>query len=253
MTVQEYFRAGELKQAIQALGAELRDRPSDVQRRTFLFELLCFAGEYGRAEKQLTVLADHSDDAQLGGLLYRSALVGERKRQDFFEGKQYEPFAAEALVSPRGKLNGEPFASFEDADPRVGARLEVFVAGEYMWLPFKNIGTLQMKPPKLLRDLLWASADVTGSSAMQGKDFGEVLSPVLYPFSSRHPRDSVKLGRETDWVEDVPFGQKLFLVDGEKVVSFLEIRSLEFEDEGVTESPETEAEPSAIDASDHGS
>jgi type VI secretion system protein ImpE len=229
MTVQEHFRAGELKQAIQALGSELRDRPSDVQRRTFLFELLCFAGDYGRAEKQLTVLADHSQDAQVGGLLYRSALVGERKRQDFFEGKQYETVAANAAVSPRGKLNGEPFETIEDADPRVGARLELFVAGEYLWLPFANVGKLEIRPAKLLRDLLWATADATGGSAMQGKDFGEVLLPVLYPFSSRHAKDSVKLGRETEWDGDIPFGQKLFLVDGEKVVSFLEIRTLEFE------------------------
>jgi type VI secretion system protein ImpE len=240
MTVQEYFRAGELKQAIQALGSELRDRPSDVQRRTFLFELLCFAGEYGRAEKQLTVLADSSQDAQVGGLLYRSALVAERKRQDFFDSKQYESAAVNAVASPRGKLNGESFETIEDADPRIGARLELFVAGEYLWLPFANIGALEIRQPKLLRDLLWATADLTGSSAMQGKDFGEVLSPVLYPSSSRHANDSVKLGRETGWVGDVPFGQKVFLVDGEKVVSFLEIRTLEFEDS-------VDANPSASD------
>src|SRR4030088_2893560 len=108
MTAKEHFQAGQLSEAIKALGAELRDNPTDVQRRTFLFELLCFAGDYGRAEKQLTVLADHSQDAQVGGLLYRSALVGERKRQDFFESKQYETAAANAAVAPRGKLNGEP-------------------------------------------------------------------------------------------------------------------------------------------------
>ncbi len=247
MTVQEYFRAGELKQAIQALGSELRDHPSDVQRRTFLFELLCFAGEYGRAEKQLTVLADSSQDAQVGGLLYRSALVAERKRQDFFETKQYESLMGEGIVSPRGKLNGEPFETIEDADPRIGPRFEVFVAGEYLWLPFKNVATLQMKPPRLLRDLLWASAEVTGSSAMQGKDFGEVLLPVLYPFSSRHESNNVKLGRETAWTGDVPFGQKLFLVDGERVVSFLEIKTLEFEDAGAAESEDSQVESSASD------
>jgi len=40
-----------------ALLAELRDNPTDARRRTFLFELLCFAGEYERADKQLEVLA----------------------------------------------------------------------------------------------------------------------------------------------------------------------------------------------------
>lgn len=144
-------------------------------------------------------------------------------------------------------MNGEPFETFEDADPRIGARFEVFVAGEYMWLPFKNLATLQLKPPKLLRDLLWANADVTGSSAMQGKDFGEIVLPVLYPFSSRHDSDSVKLGRETAWTGDVPFGQKLFLADGEKVVSFLEIKTLEFEDAGAAGSADSQAESSASD------
>ena len=46
----------------------------------------------------------------------------------------------------------------------------------------------------------------------------------------------MKLGRETDFVlseEDpleVPFGQKLFVLDEERSVSILEIRSLEFDD-----------------------
>src|SRR6266481_6109993 len=46
MTAKELYREGKLTAAIQALGAELRDNPTDAQRRTFLFELLCFAGEY---------------------------------------------------------------------------------------------------------------------------------------------------------------------------------------------------------------
>ena len=57
MTSTELFRAGRLNEAVQALGAELRNDPTDVKRRTFLFELLCFSGEYDRAGKQLDVLA----------------------------------------------------------------------------------------------------------------------------------------------------------------------------------------------------
>src|ERR1017187_9565088 len=70
MTAGQLFQAGKLDQAVQALGVELRDNPGDVQRRTFLFELLCFAGAYDRAEKQLDVLAQGGKDAQLGALLY---------------------------------------------------------------------------------------------------------------------------------------------------------------------------------------
>jgi hypothetical protein len=56
-TARELFDAGKLNNAIEALGAELRERPTDLHRRTFLFELLCFAGNWDRADKQLDVLA----------------------------------------------------------------------------------------------------------------------------------------------------------------------------------------------------
>ena len=72
------YRAGQLQPAIEALGQELRKQPLDTRRRTFLFELLCFAGEYDRAEKQLDILADASKEAAAGSLVYRSALHAER-------------------------------------------------------------------------------------------------------------------------------------------------------------------------------
>lgn len=235
MNVQELFRAGKLQEAIQALGTELRDRPDDNQRRTFLFELLCFAGDYSRAEKHLTLLSDNSPDAAMGGLLYRSAVTAERKRRAFFQAKQYQESPAVANLRS-GTLNGEPFRTIEDIDPRIGSRLEVFIAGEYMWLPFAHIGSLTLGPPRFLRDLLWASATVTASPVLQGKEFGEVLLPILYPFSSSHERDEVKLGRETEWQLaeeepiEIPFGQKLFVLDGERTIPILEIRSLQFDD-----------------------
>ena len=43
-TASEHFQAGRLEAAIETLGVELRSNPTDVQRRSFLFELLAFAG-----------------------------------------------------------------------------------------------------------------------------------------------------------------------------------------------------------------
>ena len=171
----------------------------------------------------------------MGALMYRSALSAERKRQAFFEGKHYEDSPAPAKWRP-GTLNGEKFRCIEDIDPRIGPRLEVFIAGEYVWLPFAHIGSLSMEPPRYLRDLLWSSATVTAGPSMEGKDFGEVLMPILYPFSASHERDSVKLGRETDFVLapvdpiEIPYGQKLLVLDEERSISILEIRSLQFDD-----------------------
>jgi type VI secretion system protein ImpE len=235
MSVQELLHEGKLQEAIQALGIEVRDQPDDTRRRTFLFELLCFAGDFSRAEKHLNLLSDTNADAALGALVYRSAVSAERKRRAFFEGKQYQD-SPNPNKWRSGTLNGEKFRSIEDIDPRIGARLEVFIAGEYVWLPFAHIGSLTIGPPRYLRDLLWASGTVTAGPTMQGKEFGEVLLPVLYPFSSTHQRDSVKLGRETDWIlseEDpieIPYGQKLFVLDEERSIAILEIRSLVFDD-----------------------
>jgi type VI secretion system protein ImpE len=230
MNAAELLRAGHLGEAIQALSAELRDHPTDVRRRTFLFELLCFAGEFERAAKHLAVLAGESADTELGALLYRSALTAERQRESVFQKKEYPSTAA--LPTPAGSLNGRPFQTIEDADPRIGARLEVFVAGEYVWLPFAYIGSIHMEPPRLLRDLIWSSARVTTAPSFQEREFGEVLLPVLCPLSYRHPQDVVRLGRSTEWQEndgqETPAGQKLLLVDGEEVVPFLEIRELRF-------------------------
>jgi type VI secretion system protein ImpE len=69
MTPQELYREGRLREAIKALGDELRKNPLDARRRTFLFELLLFAGEYDRAEKALEVLAGGGKDAAAGTLL----------------------------------------------------------------------------------------------------------------------------------------------------------------------------------------
>src|ERR1700756_1300921 len=127
MSPQELFRAGRLTDAIKALSAELRDNPTDVRRRTFLFELLCFAGEYERADKQLEVLAEAGPESEMGVLLYRSALFAERQRQDLFERGEF-PSAKVVDDEDRpgrgGTANGKTFSSFADADPRTGAMLE---------------------------------------------------------------------------------------------------------------------------------
>ena len=84
MTPQELYKAGELDQAIKALGEELRSNPLDAKRRTFLFELLSFAGEWDRAEKHIDVLANQNPKGAPGMMLYRSALYAERTRQEMF-------------------------------------------------------------------------------------------------------------------------------------------------------------------------
>ena len=228
MKARELFQSGELDEAIASLSDELRADPTDAQRRTFLFELLGFAGEFERAEKQLDILAEASPDASMGALLYRSALHAEKnRRQMFLDGSCPR---GQSPPVPSGTLNGERFTTLVDGDPRIGARLEVFAAGQYMWLPLEHIASVTMPPPQRARDLLWAPGAVRTGPGFKGVELGEVLIPALAPLTFRHPDDAVRLGRVTEWQEledgsEAPVGQKLLLVDDAEF-PILELREL---------------------------
>jgi type VI secretion system protein ImpE len=229
MNATELYRAGRLREAIDALGAELRANPADAQRRRFLFELLCFAGEYDRAEKHLDILADANKEAAMGALLYRGAVHASRVREEQFSTGT-PAGGAPPSPSVSGTINGTPFSSITDGDPRIGARLEVFAAGQYMWLPFEHIARLEIQPPKMLRELLWTPARLTTGPGFRGTELGEILLPALTPRAWEDEDDAVRLGRQTDWVRletgDVaPVGRKVVIAD-ETEYSLLDIREL---------------------------
>ena len=238
MNPQELYKAGRLSEAIAALSAELRDNPSDPRRRTFLFELLCFAGEYGRADKQLEVLGQGGPGSEMGVLLYRSALYAQRQREDLFAQGQYPNQGDSPETVRGGVVNGNAFSSITDSDPRIGPRLELFAAGNYLLLPLEHVSSIQIQPPKRLRDLIWTPAAVRTTPSFKGAELGEVLIPVLSPFSWQHSDDAVRLGRATVWEQGegydnpVPFGQKMWLVDDQEI-PFLELRALEFKSASV--------------------
>jgi type VI secretion system protein ImpE len=228
------YRAGHLREAIEALGDELKKQPLDTKRRTFLFELLCFAGEYDRATKHLDILSGASPEAASGAMLYRSALHAERERQDMF-ARNSLPMGGEHPSSP-GELNGEPFTGLSDADPRIGENLEAFIAGSYTWIPFAYIESIETEPPKRLRDLLWMPAILHATADFRLQDLGEVLLPVISPLSWKHADDAVRLGRATVWEDDpqygeAPVGQKL-LLRGDIEEPILEMRKLAFHHAG---------------------
>jgi type VI secretion system protein ImpE len=231
MEAEALLRAGKLDEAVEDLGLRLRDNPSDTRSRTFLFELLCFRGDYARARKHLAVLGGESNETAGGALLYEGALQAEEIRQDMFERENCPEPLPDKAGQLTGKLNGAPFLSLTDADPRIGPRLELFAAGEYLWIPFEHIASVEIKPPQRLRDLLWAPAFVRTGPGFQSHDLGEVLLPVISPLTSKHPDGQVVLGRMTEWCADergreYPYGQKMLLVDGEEV-ALLEVRTLE--------------------------
>ena len=231
MNAKQLLQAGELTKALEALQGEIREHPMDLQRRTFLFELLCFNGEYQRAEETLAAISGAGPSSLTGALLYRGALAAEMSRQKFFENREYAGFVRGASRGIHGICNGISFHSIADTDPRVGACVETFAHGEYLRIPFEDIVSIAMPAPRRLRDLLWAPAVIRPGPALRSLELGEVLMPALAPFSWKYPDDAVRLGRRTVWEtsgdgEEVPFGLKVLMVDSHEL-PFLELRNLE--------------------------
>lgn len=259
MKAKELLDANKLSAAIAEISQQVKSHPSDNRLRTFLFETLCFAGEYDRAERQLDVIGHQNESAGIGVEIYRQLMKAEQARERLFtsglrptflsqppayverhlnalsrirEGKGSEALAElqrSAAERPqlRGKLNGQSFTSFRDSDDILGPILECFVNGTYTWVPLEQVRRLTIGQPKHLRDLLWIQATVELADLPPG----DIFLPVLYQGSRQEDDDQIKLGRMTDWravAEDIAVGvgQRTFLVDGEEK-AILEMRELE--------------------------
>jgi len=229
MTASDLFQAGQLRAAIDAQVAKVKNLPTDRRARFFLFELFLFAGDLDRARKQLDVL--RYDDPQHAAAVeqYRQALDAEAARRGVFAGTEQPkgltaapdhvrlrlealPYLARgehgearkrldeanaAVPALSGTLNGKPFAGLYDADERLGTVLEVFgTGGVYSWVPLENVHSITMNPPQSPRDVIWRPAHLVLTDGPEG----DVLLPGLYPGTHDHPDDGVKLGRATEWI-----------------------------------------------------
>ena len=250
------FDQGQLGPAIEELTLEVKRNPINIGVRTFLFELLCFAGDWNRAERQLDVIGHQNAQAKLGVEVYRNNIKAERDRRKLFDEGVAPHFlteppayidvllsAIEQLQSgnsdevqelferveaerPRlsGKANDYAFADFRDCDDLAGPVLELFLHDKYTWLPFEQINRIEIVAPRNLRDLVWTSARIEAADGT----VAEAFLPTLYAGSSDYPNDDVKLGRRTEWNEkNLAVGSRLFLVDDEEKQIF-EAGTIEF-------------------------
>jgi type VI secretion system protein ImpE len=255
----ELFKANKLREAVEAQVQEVKARPADHARRLFLFELLVFAGDLDRAQRQIDAQQYEEPELQAAQLGYRRLLDAERARRRLFSDGQQPEFLADPPEAVRlrleavqrlragrgaeaaqllgqadaagpalqGQLNGKPIAGFRDCDDLFGGVLEVMAHGNYYWVPLEHLDGLTMAAPRFPRDLIWAPA------RLELKDSaGDVFLPVLYPGSHEHPDDQVKLGRMTDWrpAGEGPIrglGQRVFLA-GDDGVNLTEVRELRF-------------------------
>lgn len=260
MNAKEMLEAGKLSDAIKRLNEDLRAHPADPSSRTILFEALCFTGEYDRARRQLDALGQLDANLELGLDFYRDTLTAEQTRlavrtEDRLPVFLLEPppfvslylaalrrfrennvAEARALLAQAieeqpvisAKIDGTPCADFADADPFSGAIIEALVGPRYVWVPFAQIVRVSIEPPQRLRDTLWAKASLETVDSISR----DVLLPVLYCGSFRHPDEQVRLGRATDWTDAgenlvLGSGQRTFLLDDDEK-AILELREVEF-------------------------
>ena len=259
MSASELFKAGQLKEAIEAQTKEVKANPTDPGRRLFLFELLAFAGDLDRARLQIEAVRYDDPARDTSVQLYRRLLDSEAARRATFNDSKAIAFlteipfhvrmrmdavrnflplhrvvdAANLLNGARNAtpnlkvvLNGTTYDGLHDADDLFGTVIEVMTNGLYYWVPLELVVSLAMNDPKAPRDLLWIPARIELTDGQNG----EVFLPALYPGSHLHPDDAVKLGRSTDWksVENGPvlgIGQKTYLA-GEETFGLLDWREL---------------------------
>jgi type VI secretion system protein ImpE len=257
MNAREHFSAGRLQEAIDAQLQEVKAAPLDAGKRTFLFELLAFAGELDRADKQLQAIGQEGSEQGWAASVYQNLLAAEATRRKVMAGQarpevfldapafvsrrwealsqlaagQIDPAVAALQESDatapvvRGVLNDKPVEGLRDADDLLAPILEVMVLRDYVWVPWSQVQELEVQPPTHPRDLLWCPARLVLTDAQQRRCY----LPMLYHGSHAAADDAIKLGRLTNW--EVPanegpvrgLGQHL-LVAGDVELGLLEVR-----------------------------
>lgn len=225
----EALKHGDLDAAQARLVEAVRAAPGDASARAFLWQLACLRGDWGRALKQLDVLAELKPDALDLADDYRAAIAAEAMRRAVFAGaaapavfggaRDWTDLLAQALAreaageaeaaaqlraqalelapAEPGTADDVRFDWCGDADTRLGPVLEAVVNGAYRWLPMSEIAALEITPPSDLRDLVWTVAILTVAEGGQWP----VLIPTRYPGAEADPDPAIRLARKTEFVD----------------------------------------------------
>lgn len=252
------YKAGKLKDAIDAQIQAVKAHPTDEKKRMFLFELCLFAGDLERASRQIDAIAQGDQQVMLAAAANKRLLEGEIARRKLFKEGVEPSFLADppeharmrlqalahlragrsgearrmldnaASVSPsvKGRRAGVAFENFRDADDLFGGILEVLAQGKYFWVPLEHVELLSVHKPARPRDLYWLPAQLS-----IGDKVGDVHLPAIYPGSNEHENDLIKFGRMTDWslTDEGPVlgvGLRTFLI-GEEAVPIMDCVDIE--------------------------
>jgi type VI secretion system protein ImpE len=261
MNAKELYQAGRLSDAIAEATRHVKQHPTDTSQRGFLCELLCFEGQWERADLQLDAIGQQDPQSMMGLSMFRQLIRAEQARQQFYsegrlpefldkpspclekhleasirirEGKPQEALelldqAEDLRPTISGACDGQPFSDIRDLDDLTAPFFEVLTSnGKYYWIQMDRVSLIEFHAPSRARDLIWRRAHVV---VADGPD-GEVFLPAIYAGSHADADERARLGRLTDWrgEDGTPtrgLGQRTFLLD-ETDRPIMELKEISF-------------------------
>ncbi|MGH1470076.1 MAG: type VI secretion system accessory protein TagJ [Cellvibrionaceae bacterium] len=256
-TAKEYYLEGNLTKAVEKISEEVKNAPSSVSKRAFLIELLCFVGDWERADKQLNTLLSLDEKSALTVGTWRQLIRAAQARDDVFqrgampdvielpteriqaalkllildkEGNSNEcESQLNTMMTFNDKnefsINNKTVSDWRDLDDVNSNILELLgTNGKYFWVDFEQVESIEFDTPRRPLDLLWRKASI----ALKSGTTGEVFVPAIYP--SQKNDDALKLGRKTDWIEEnnivKGLGLRTWLV-GDEAISLMDVESIQ--------------------------
>ncbi len=260
MTAKELIKAGRLAEARKVLVEEVKAAPTDAGKRTLLFQVLAFHGEWDKAARHIDLITTQDPSRAVGAGTYLSIINAEKERlkvmkfeglpsilpeppayfgiysryldslkqQSYQQARELLDEICEARPVTGGTINGSEFAGISETDAFLFCFIEAFVHENYVWIPFEAVRELVIEEPKTGFDLLWMQAAIT---TWEGLTLNCSL-PALYPGTFLHEDDRMKMGRLTDWNTldgglARAVGQHVYQVGGEDM-ALMDIRQAVF-------------------------
>lgn len=248
-SARDLIRSGDLTAARATLVEAVKRAPADAAARYALAEVLILQGDWERADTHLDMAS--TQDPTLGTLvaLLRQLVRAAVHREEVFtagrspdlvteptpvietalrillEARTGEGAGAlreaadEAAPALTGTCDGVAFEGVRDLDDRTADVLELLTStGKYVWAPWSQVVSLQLRPLERSRDRVWRAAELE----LRGGPSGVVYLPMIYPAPAQAMSDALRLGRETAWEDRAGLtcglGQRCLLVGEEMVV-----------------------------------
>ncbi len=263
MDILQDITNADLESALRKAQQCVRQNPAEAKHRILLFQILVLLGDWDKARTQLDVLNDLDASTRFLVQTYQQVLLCERIRIDVFNGTRTplifgepEPWIALMLEALRldaegkheqasalrsdalnqatassGVIDGQSFSWLADADSRIGPLLEIYINGQYYWVPFIRLARINLMAPADLRDFAWLPAEFVWANGGEAMGF----IPTRYAGSESSSDDAVRLARKTEWrqmAENTYYGvgQRIFATDQDDY-ALLDIRQIEFNTE----------------------